>query len=62
MVRRVKLQRMGESVVVTLPQDMLERFQLQAGDEVLVVETEIGILLKKPPGPATTPESPRTPP
>ena len=45
MVRSVKLRRMGGSVGATLPKDMAERFHLEAGDEVLVVETAHGILL-----------------
>ena len=45
MVRKVKLRRMGGSVGATLPKDMTERFHLEAGDEVLAVETASGILL-----------------
>ena len=45
MVRSVKLRRMGGSVGATLPKDMAERLHLEAGDEVLAVETENGILL-----------------
>lgn len=45
MVRNVKLRRMGGSVGATLPKDMAERFHLEAGDEVLAVETAHGILL-----------------
>ncbi|WP_428278379.1 AbrB/MazE/SpoVT family DNA-binding domain-containing protein [Candidatus Palauibacter sp.] len=45
MVRRVKLRRMGGSVGATLPRDMTERLHLEAGDEVLAVETANGILL-----------------
>ena len=29
----------------TLPKDLADRFHLQAGDEVLVVETALGIVL-----------------
>ncbi len=45
MVRSVKLRRMGGSVGATLPKDMAERLHLEAGDEVLAVETANGILL-----------------
>ena len=36
---------MGGSVGATLPKDMAERLHLEAGDEVLAVETANGILL-----------------
>ena len=45
MIRSVKLRRMGGSVGATLPRDMAQRFHLEAGDEVLAVETANGILL-----------------
>ena len=45
MVRNVKLRRMGGSVGATLPKDMAERLHLEAGDDVLAVETADGILL-----------------
>ncbi|MXX69390.1 MAG: AbrB/MazE/SpoVT family DNA-binding domain-containing protein [Gemmatimonadales bacterium] len=45
MVRSVKLRRMGGSVGATLPSDMAQRLHLEAGDEVLAVETANGILL-----------------
>ena len=45
MIRSVKLRRMGGSVGATLPKDMAERLHLEAGDEVLAVETANGILL-----------------
>ncbi len=45
MVRTVKLRRMGGSVGATLPKDMAERLHMEAGDEVLAVETANGILL-----------------
>ena len=45
MVRNVKLRRMGGSVGATLPKGMAERFHLEAGDEVLAVETANGILI-----------------
>ncbi len=45
MVRQVKLRRMGGSVGATLPKDLADRFHLEAGDEVMAVETAHGILL-----------------
>ena len=45
MVRSVKLRQMGGSVGATLPKDLADRFHLEAGDEVLAVETAHGILL-----------------
>ena len=45
MVRSVKLRRMGGSIGATLPRDMAQRLHLEAGDEVLAVETANGILL-----------------
>lgn len=45
MVRNVRLRRMGGSVGATLPKDMAERFHMEAGDEVLVLETSHGILI-----------------
>jgi putative addiction module antidote len=45
MVRQLKLRRVGGSVGATLPKDMADRLNLTAGDPVLVVETDRGILL-----------------
>lgn len=45
MVRSVTLRKVGGSLTATLPKAMVERLQLEAGDEVLAVETERGILL-----------------
>lgn len=45
MVRELKLRQVGGSVGATLPKDMAERLNLAAGDRVLAVETEDGILL-----------------
>jgi putative addiction module antidote len=45
MVRSVKLRKMGGSVGATLPKDLADRFHLEAGDDVLAVETARGILL-----------------
>lgn len=45
MVREVKLRQAGDSVSATLPKDMTDRLHLKAGDRVLVLETDQGILL-----------------
>lgn len=45
MIKDVKLRQAGGSVSATLPKDMVERLHLEAGDRVLAVETEKGILL-----------------
>jgi len=45
MTRGLKLRRAGGSISATLPKDMAERLHLEAGDTVLAVETERGILL-----------------
>jgi putative addiction module antidote len=41
----VKLRRAGGSIAATLPKDMADRLKLQAGDTVIAIETERGILL-----------------
>jgi putative addiction module antidote len=43
--RGVKLRQAGGSISATLPKDMADRLHLSAGDTVLAVETEQGILL-----------------
>ena len=45
MTREVKLRKAGGSISATLPRDMAERLHLSAGDSVLAVETDRGILL-----------------
>ena len=45
MTRGLKLRQAGGSVSATLPKDMADRLHLEAGDMVLAVETERGILL-----------------
>ena len=45
MVRRQTLNKGGGSVATVLPKSMLERFHLNAGDEVYVVETSEGLLI-----------------
>lgn len=45
MVKEVTLRKMGGSVGATLPKEMAERMQVAAGDKVLAIETEKGVLL-----------------
>ena len=45
MVRRQTLKRIGRSVVAVLPKSMLDRFHLEAGDEVHVIESSGGLLI-----------------
>ena len=45
MTKAVTLRRAGRSVSATLPKDMADRLRLEAGDRVLAVETDRGILL-----------------
>jgi putative addiction module antidote len=45
MTREVTLRQSGGSVSATLPKDMADRLHLEAGDKVLAVETDRGILL-----------------
>lgn len=45
MTRELTLRQVGGSIGATLPKDMAERLQLRAGDRVLAVETDRGILL-----------------
>jgi len=45
MVKRQTLKKVGGSVATVLPKSMLERFHLEAGDEVFVVETDKGLLV-----------------
>ncbi len=52
MTRGLKLRQAGGSIAATLPKDMADRLHLTAGDTVLAVETDRGILLT-PYDPAT---------
>ena len=45
MAKSITLRRVGGSVGTTLPKEMVNRLDLAAGDRVLAVETERGILL-----------------
>jgi putative addiction module antidote len=45
MTQDVKLRRAGGSIAATLPKDMADRLKLQAGDTVIAIETDSGILL-----------------
>jgi putative addiction module antidote len=45
MVKRQTLKRVGGSVATVLPKAMLDRLNLDAGDEVFVVETDSGLLI-----------------
>ena len=52
MTKEVTLRQAGGSVSATLPKDMADRLRLEAGDRILAVETDCGILL--------TPNDPKT--
>lgn len=43
--RAITLRRVGGSIGTTLPKEMVDRLDLAAGDRILAVETERGILL-----------------
>jgi putative addiction module antidote len=45
MARPITLRRVGGSIGTTLPKEMVDRLDLAAGDRVLAIETERGILL-----------------
>lgn len=45
MAKSITLRRVGGSVGTTLPKEMVDRLDLAAGDRVLAIETERGILL-----------------
>jgi antitoxin MazE len=52
-IRDVSLRKAGGSVAATLPKDMADRLHMKAGDRILAVVTDRGILLT-PYNPATT--------
>ncbi|HEY5467631.1 MAG TPA: AbrB/MazE/SpoVT family DNA-binding domain-containing protein [Coriobacteriia bacterium] len=45
MARELKLRQAGGSISATLPKDMADRLHLSAGDTILAIETDRGILL-----------------
>ena len=45
MVKRQTLKKIGGSVATVLPKSMLDRFHLDAGDEIYVLETGEGLLI-----------------
>ena len=45
MVKQTKIRQAGGSLAATIPKDMVDRLQLEAGDEIFVVETDRGLLL-----------------
>lgn len=45
MVRELTLRQVGGSIGATIPKDMADRLHLEAGDKVLAIETDQGILL-----------------
>ena len=45
MIRELVLRQAGGSISATLPKDMAERLHLAAGDRVLAVETDQGIVI-----------------
>ena len=45
MTRGLKLRQTGGSISATLPKDMAERLHLTAGDTILAIETDRGIML-----------------
>lgn len=45
MIQTIKLKKIGGSVGVILPKELLQRQHLEANDEVFVTETPDGILL-----------------
>jgi len=46
MAKEVTLRQAGRSVGATIPKNIADRHRLEAGDRVMIVETEAGILLK----------------
>jgi antitoxin component of MazEF toxin-antitoxin module len=51
MIEEIMFRQSGDSVAFTLPDRMVERLGLQAGETVYAIETDDGILLTRDPGP-----------
>jgi death on curing protein len=45
MVREVTVRRVGGSLGTTLPKDLVAHLRVEAGDRLLAVETDAGVLL-----------------
>lgn len=45
MARKLKLRKIGNSTGVVLPREILERLRVEAGDELMVLETAEGVQL-----------------
>ena len=45
MVKRIITRRAGGSISATLPKDMMDRLNIEAGDQLFAIETERGVLL-----------------
>lgn len=45
MTRELTVRQAGGSLTATLPKEMADRYQIKAGDRLLAVETENGILI-----------------
>ena len=45
MIKRITLRQAGGSITATLPKEMAEKLNVQAGDDMFVVETRDGLLL-----------------
>ena len=45
MTRELTVRQAGGSLTATLPKEMADRYQIKAGDRLLAVETEDGILI-----------------
>ena len=45
MAKNITLRQAGGSVSATIPKDIADRLRLEAGDQVLAVETDRGVLL-----------------
>lgn len=44
-MKQITMRKLGGSVGASIPKEMLQRFNIEAGDQVLAIETEDGILL-----------------